>query len=83
MLLLRVDLTEAPDYVRVTISGDRARPKEISRVARFLLPLLSRYETDTRPLDIDGAHGVPGRRLLTLGVGMVFHVPLDHPRTHA
>lgn len=81
--VFRVDLTEAPDYVRVTISGARAKPKEVRRIATFLWPLLSRFETDTRPIDIDGAHGVPGRRLLTLGYGLIAHVPLDRPRTHA
>lgn len=78
-----VDVTETPTSVRITISGARAELSEVPRLSKFMWPIVSRYEDDTRPIDMDGAHGREGVRLLTLGPTTWLTVPMDRPKANA
>ena len=65
-----VTVTETPDTVYIGISGDKPRRSDLQAVADFLWPIVSRYESDDRVIEMDGAHNPHGTaRLHTLARG--------------
>ena len=62
-----VTVTETPDAVYIGFSGDKPRRSELQAVADFLWPIVSRYESDDRVIEMDGVRNPHGAaRLHTL-----------------
>lgn len=65
---------ETSEAVSVVLSGDSMHMHEAPQVADFLGRIFAQFETDQRPLDIDG-FGREGWRLHTLAPGLFAVTP--------
>lgn len=80
---ITVDVTETDEAVYLFIGGAKADPRDVPRLAALLWPIVSRYEHDSRPIEMDGPHAQDAR-LLTLAPGLLAIEPLPvRPRANA